>query len=516
MSAKSAALSESESKRVSADLCTPTPSNHTASSLMPSDHAYSASALPTSAAKPTTGPIPRRPAASNQATSNHAISNHAISNQAISDQGTLGQVTPEALSEEALEKAIDEALEPLIKGDFHSRWDSAKQFSRRFAHLGDCIVPYLIHHLQSQSDPDIQWFLIRILSQFDRPAVVEAIAHILVSSPSEDLQVEAGKALTTLGASAITTLSRLLAAEVPGEQRLLAARALAHIRRSATIEPLLSIATDPNSQLRAIATEALGSFHSPRVTPILLNALNDEPAICTEAIRALGRRRDLLGSTDLVTPLKKCLYAVDEAIARESAIALGRLGDESAANALGYILTQPIAASVKIAAVRALAWLGTPVAIQLLTETFSCDSLRVAPAVTREIAKALGQTRSAPLKPQAAQPLIAWLQAQQPSAPDNATRHAAPNLAAPNLAAPNLATLKQAVVSALARLGQIDAIDSLIPALADPEPRIKMHVLSALHQIDPRVAQAKIQDYLNDAQISPELKRQVKDSLVAL
>ncbi|MEL6605871.1 MAG: HEAT repeat domain-containing protein [Cyanobacteria bacterium J06614_10] len=488
MSAESTALSESESEGVIADLCAPIPSDDTAS-LMSSDHSYAVSALPTGAAQPTS-PTAQRPATSPRA------------------ERRKGIAAP--LSEEMLKKAVDQALETLKEGDFHSRWDSAKQFSRQFAHLGDRTVPHLIGHLQNQNDPDIQWFLIRILSQFDRPAVVEAIAHLLLSSPNEDIQIEAGKALTTLGPGAIATLSRLLATGIPIEQRLLAARALSHIRRSATIEPLLSIAADPNPRLRAIATEALGSFHSPRVTPVLLNALNDEPAICTEAIRALGRRRDLLGSTDLVSPLKKCLYAADEAIARESAIALGRLGDDSAANALGYILTQPIAASVKIAAVRALAWLGTSVAIALLTGAFeNDDSLRIVPAVRQEIAKALGQTRSLSLKPQAARPLITWMQAQPQTAP---------NLAIDKMPTktPEAAMLKQAVVSALARLGQVDAVDSLIPALADPDPRIKMHVLSALNQIDPRAAQTKIQAYLNSDQVSQTIKRQVKESLAAL
>ncbi|MEL6468483.1 MAG: HEAT repeat domain-containing protein [Cyanobacteria bacterium J06623_4] len=493
MSAESTALSESESEGALVDLCAPIPSDDTAS-LMSSDHSYAVSAIPTGAAQPTTSPAVQRPAASPRAESRE------------------GTAAP--LSEHLLKKAVDQALETLKEGDFHSRWDSAKQFSRQFAHLGDRTVPHLIRHLRSQSDPDIQWFLIRILSQVGRSemidAVVEAIAHSLLSSPNEDIQIEAGKALTSLGPGAITTLSRLLATDIPIEQRLLAARALSHIRRSATIDPLLSIATDLDPQLRVIATEALGSFHSPKVTPILLNALKDEPAICTEAIRALGRRRDLLGSIDLVSPLKKCLFAADEAIARESAIALGRLGDESAANALGYILTQPIAASVKVAAVRALAWLGTPVTIALLTEAFeNDDSLRIVPAVTREIAKALGQTRSLSLKPQAARPLIIWMQVQQPTAPNSAIDRMPDEM-------PDTAMLKQAVVSALARLEQLEAIDCLIPALADPDPRIKMHVLSALNQIDPRAAQTKIQAYLNNEQVSPTVKRQVKESLTAL
>lgn len=258
-------------------------------------------------------------------------------------------VDPNDIKPPPLEKQIAEAIEQLAVGDFHSQWDYAKQFSRQFAQWGDRIIFPLVHQLKTHQDPEIQWFLVRILSQFEHPTIVTALAQLLVTTHSKELQIEVSKALSILGESAIKTLSDLLATSVKEEQpgldapldlqldaqRILAARTLAYIRRSAVIEPLLSIVDDPHPELRAIAIEALGSFHDARITPVLLAALKDKPPICMEAIRTLGRRRDLLAVTDLITPLEQCLLATDETVASESATALGRLGSEAAITALG-------------------------------------------------------------------------------------------------------------------------------------------------------------------------------------
>ena len=390
---------------------------------------------------------------------------------------------------------IERAIALLITGDFHSKWSHTKQFAKEFAHWGDRPITYLINHLHSSSEPENQWFLIRTLGQYNHPAVVEALANFLVATPVEELQLEATKALTNLEGSAIATLTRLLNSSSTA-QRVLAARTLAKIRRGAVIEPLLSIVTDPSEQLRIIAIEALGSFHDPRITPVLLNALTDKAPIAIEAVRTLGRRSDLLPTTDLTTPLHGCLLGADADVARESAIALGRLGGESAAEILGEFLTQPAATRVKVAAVRALGWLDTPAATLYLITAFDRPFPLIMPEVRQEIGRSLGQTRSTALKLAAAKPLVNWLQQQKTVNLDTLT-------------------LKQTVISALARLGAVNAIDSLIPLLADPDACIKMNALSALKQIDPRAAQARIQDYLLNEAVSYQVKAGIADTLKA-
>ena len=365
-----------------------------------------------------------------------------------------------------LDEAIQQAIAQITTGDFHSRWDSTKQYSKQFAEWGDRSVNPLIDQLQNESDPTNQGFLVRVLSQFNRADVACAIAQLLMATPDEDVQIEATKALTTLGSIAIETLTTLL--ETPDlSQKILAARALSHIRRSSVITPLLSVATHPNSDLRAIALEALGSFHDPRITLLLLAAVEDEPAISQEAIRALGRRSDLLETTDLMTPLTRALSSPDESVAKESAIALGRLGSPAAISALASLLSQPRPTAVKIAAVRALGWSGTRMAIEAMAEAFDYTVPVMMPEVKLEIARSLGQTYDDYLKAIAARPLITWLKSK------------------PNTAEQPTFSLKQTVILTLSRLGSPDAIEPLVVTLEDADDRIRMHALSALKQIDP-------------------------------
>lgn len=419
---------------------------------------------------------------------------------------------------EVNETEIEQAIAPLITGDFHSKWSHAKQFAKEFAHWGDRPISHLIHHLHSSSDIENQWFLIRTLSQYNHAIVVEAIANFLVTTPVEELQLEATKALTNLGSSAIATLTDLLNSGST-EQRILAARTLAKIRRGAVIDPLLGIAAAPDEQLRIIAIEALGSFHDPRITSVLLNALNDEAPIAIEAVRTLGRRSDLLATTDLIAPLHGCLLGSDANVARESAIALGRLGGrlggrssgDTVAEILGEFLTQPAASRAKVAAARALGWLDRPAAILFLAAAFDCPFPLIMPEVRQEIVRSLGQTRVVALKPTAAKPLINWLDGQGRSKPELLNGQI--NHEGDRASNPSTLALKQTIISALAQLGAIGALDSLIPLLADPDARIKMHALSALKQIDPRAAQAKIQTYLSHREASHELKAGITDTL---
>ncbi|MEL6554446.1 MAG: HEAT repeat domain-containing protein [Cyanobacteria bacterium J06621_11] len=448
-----------------------------------------------------------------------------------------------------IDAQVDQAIAQLLAGDFHSQWAQSKQLAKKFAGWGDRSIPALLRQLKSQSDPDIQWFLVRILSGFRHPSIVEALAQLLVATPNEQLQAEIIKALAGFGESAIAHLSALLSAMPSGatpssgptkhestdeavnlavnlavpEQRLLAARVLARIRRSCTIEPLLSIAADPDPALREIAIEALGSFHDARITPFLLAALEDEPAICVEAIRTLGRRSDLLPAVDLIVPLQSCLQSSHEAIACESAVALGRLGHQRAITALGEQLSAPLAIPVKVAIVQALGWLNVPDAIAHLTQAFAYDVPVIMPVVQQALAKALGQTRDLSLKAMAARPLIDWLSASLASA-SLASASAAPDIdpvpTTDNAGERDYAmradfALMQSTLTALTRLAVPDSLDCLILALSYPDPRIRMHALNALRQIDPDAAQIKIQRYLHSDMLSPVAKQYVSETLAA-
>jgi HEAT repeat protein len=423
-----------------------------------------------------------------------------------------------------IEQDIEQAIAALTTGDFPSKWDHARAFGKRFAHWGDRPIPHLIQHLQSSPNVENQWFLIRTLGQFKHPSVVEALASFLVNTPEKELQIEATKALTGLGSCAIAALTLLITSPLT-ERRKLAAGTLAKIRRSAVIEPLLSVVNDPDEQLRGIAIEALGSFHDPRITPVLLKAVHDTTAIAIEAIRTLGRRSDLLATTDVIALLQACLLGDDADIARESAIALGRLGahpgGEPAAQALGQFLTGSAPSPVKVVAARALGWLEAPEATVHLATAFESPFPLVMPEVRQEIARSLGQTRLAELQPIAAKPLVAWLESQSSVQPQiqaqmqTQMQTQMQNQAQTHQLSIDILALKQAVLSALARLGVIDTISSLIPSLGDPDARIRMHALNALKQIDPNMAQAKVANYLSTEPLPFALQEKIAHSLSA-
>ncbi|WP_198011380.1 HEAT repeat domain-containing protein [Synechococcus sp. PCC 7335] len=415
------------------------------------------------------------------------------------------------MSEKSMAEVIDQAIASLEENDFHSQWQDAKQLSRQIAQWGDHPVPYLVNRLRTASDLHTQWFLVRVLSQFDQIEGIEAIAHLLATTQNEDLKIEVRNALIRIGNSAIDTVSDLLSLDQPIERRIVAVKVLAHIRRSATIEPLLSVVKDDNAEIRAVAIEALGSFHDPRITPVLLAALEAETdadvAICIEAIRTLGRRSDLLSNINLVDPLQQCLRHDHSQIAAESAIALGRLGTEDAVVALGQALVQPVATSVKAAIVRALGWIDTENAIRSLAIAFEQSAPMIMPTIKPEIARALSQTHQHSLRPYAAKPLIAWLGRSVQSA-DNFLANPFPDVSTDN--SPNL---KQSVVSALARLGQTDAITVLIPLLADSDSRIRIHAHSALQQIDYEEAESRLRYYLLDEKNPIKVRNAVRECL---
>lgn len=410
---------------------------------------------------------------------------------------------------------IDRMVAALEEDDFYTQWESAKQLSRQVAQWGDRTIPYLINRLQATTNPDIQWFLVRILAQFDQIEVIEAIAQLLTTTQNEDLQTEICKALTHIGHGAIETVSELLDCSHPIERRILATRVLACIRRTATIEPLLSVAEDENPQIRAIAIEALGSFHDARITPVLLAALEERAAaadapVCIEVIRTLGRRSDLLPQTDLVGPLQQCLLDQNSQIAKESAIALGRLGTKDAVVALGDALIRPVATTVKVAIVRALGWIDSYRSVQLLAIAFRQCAPLIMPAVKPEIARALGQTYDPSLRSQATQPLIDWLQTHLNEIHSN-------EIVNPDSRSESdtLLELKRAIVLALGRLGEIASIKALISLLASSDEQITIHILSALHQIDPDSAKAQLRSYLADEKTPIEIRNKVRERLKA-
>lgn len=385
-----------------------------------------------------------------------AQENWSLLNQCV--RQILGE---EKLAESDLMQILHWSIEVLEAGDFQERWDVAKVFPS----LGSKAIAPLIAILEDEdADEELRWFVARILGEFNDPAVISALVDLLKTSESEELSAMAAAALANLGKGAIAALTDLLA---NSESRLLAVRGLAHIRTKEAIAPLLEVVGDEDVQVRAVAIEALSSFHDSRIPPVLLEALKDIAApVRREAAIALGVRTDLREELDLVNVLRPLLWDFNLEVCQQAAIALGRLGTDSAADALFELLQSPATPiPLQLEAIRSLVWVGTPKAISYLQQLLWKEAdLSIKPdshqSLWQEIIAVLGRVEHPDLAPAAAEILIDVLKSNHP-----AIEH------------PNI---KQAVAVSLGQLGNQEAIDPLMEMLKDADLGVRLHAIAAL------------------------------------
>ena len=374
------------------------------------------------------------------------------------------------------------AIDILIWGDFHQRWDVVKllpKFGR------EAIAPLLEILADEDADEELRWFAVRSLGAFDDPEAIAGLVELLQTSANSEEQGIAAAALAEIGLSAVSAITKLLERE---DTRALAARSLAYIRTKETIAPLLSIVQDSNVEIRAIAIEALSSFHDPRIPPVLVDALNDLGAkVRKEAVTGLSFRPDLREELNLVELLLLRLYDFSIDVCLAAANGLGRLGTDRAATGLFRVLSSPhtpIALQIEI--VLALGRIGTSVSLEYLRQVFE---QMTSIATWQETINALGRVEQRSLKPQAAEILLELL----------CTNH---------VVAQHV-KLKQAIALSLGQLGKMQAIPSLIQLLADSDLAVKLHAIAALKQLDSATAYQQLAQLANDSTISPQLQQGV-------
>ncbi|MEL6438325.1 MAG: HEAT repeat domain-containing protein [Cyanobacteria bacterium J06621_8] len=357
------------------------------------------------------------------------------------------------LNSQEWQTTFEIALSMLLEADFQHKWEITKLFPS----LGSGIAPTLTNIVLDETvGGEVRWFICQILGNFPQQEVVLTLVELLQQTDEGELIKIAGKTLTKIGDHAVAPLVDLL--EQP-QHRFLAVQSLSYIRTAKTIAPLLSVASDQDSQIRATAIKALGSFHDRRVPPVLIQALTDKAsAVRKEAAIALGFRPELCQELDLVGHLQPLLRDLNIEVCSEAAIALGRMKQEPATAALSQILqasTTPMQLKSEIA--RALGWSEVSSGISYLQQALSQASA----VITQEIIVVLGRVRLPELRHQSTQVLINFWQEQQPSHPQ----------------------IRQTLANSLGELGNSSARGILEQLAADGDRKVQLHAQAALRKL---------------------------------
>ncbi len=384
-----------------------------------------------------------------------------------------------AITATEVTQALNLALMVLREGDFQQRWEVTKFIPK----LGEVAIAPLMAILKDEDiEVEVRWFAGRTLGGFDNPQVITTLVEMLQNTEDPDLATVTAEALTHIGTNAIASLTQLLP---DPESRLIAVQALAQIRRPQTLEPLLTVVNDPDAKVRLLSIEALGSFHSSEITTVLLSALKDTNAqVRKEAVIALGRQGEYIIPDDLVAAVQPLLYDLNPIVCKESAIAIGKIGTETAIEALFHVLKSPLTPIyLKREVIKALAWSETPLALSYLQKGLGWSDAEIC----LEIVTRLGRILSPGLQPQAVQILVEFLNSQQF----------------------NLGEIKmqQATAQSLGELGQPEAIDPLLQLASVSENRVYLHCITALSKL-PNI-NVQLQQRLTDLYSSPTLRKMI-------
>jgi HEAT repeat protein len=388
-------------------------------------------------------------------------------------------------------QVLELALQVLLQGDFEEQWEIAKILPK----LGVIAIQPLLNLLNNDElELEERWFIARILGEVGggvalpehRSQVVTALIESIERNEDPDLVEMATSALAKIGTPAIAALTDLLNPPLGKnscrEHRVLAVTALAQIRHSQTIEPLLGAADDPDPQIRTLTIEALGSFHDPRIPPLLLAKLTDVGASVRQAaVVALCLRPDLAAELDLVTHLRPLLFDLNLAVCEATALGLARLNDVRVVELLRQVaIADRTPASLRAQAILGLGWIGTEAAITTLSSLLSVAP----PDLASEIIASVSKTEHERIY--ASQVLLAYLATDRLSA-----------------------SLKQEIATALGNLGNIQAVSELVQLLGDPDDRVKFHAIAAMVKLSP-IIPLQILELASRPDLDPELQSGVR------
>ncbi|NET43651.1 HEAT repeat domain-containing protein [Okeania sp. SIO2B3] len=391
-----------------------------------------------------------------------------------------------------LDVALDLAITVLKNGDFQEKWDIYKLFKQ----IGKPAIAPLIEIIQDENlDLEKRWFVARILADFNSDEVREVLKNIIISSETEDLQEIAADTLAVLGDSAVDILTDLLANP---DSRLLATKALAKINSPSTITPLLNLVKDGNDEVRKTAITALSNYHDSRLLFVLISALKDTVAqVRKEAVIGLSAYANLHQELGLVELLQPLLWDINFEVCQQVALAMGKIGTNTAATALFELLkTTTVPVFLKLDAVRALGWVETQVSVEYLQSLLG-DNCLVAvehqPQIVNEIITVLGKIERQELKPKATEILIEFLRS--------------------NNSVLESVRVKNSLILALGYLGDICALDYLIQLLEEDDASVRLHCIAALKQLDPEIAYQQLIYLSQKSNIKSELKTGISTAI---
>ena len=391
-----------------------------------------------------------------------------------------------------LDEVIDLGIEVLQNGDFQEKWDIDKLFKQ----IGKPAIAPLIEIIKDREiDLEQRWFVTKILAEFNSEEVLETMGNIIVSSEPVDLQEIAAETLASFGDSAIDLLTDLLAKP---KSRLLAIKALAKINCISIIPALLTVVKDENNEVRMIAISALNNYCDSRIPIVLISALKDKVAkVRKAAIIGLAGYANLHQELGLVKLLQALLWDINFEVSQQAAIALGKIGTNSAATALCELLkTTTVPVFFKIDAVRALGRIETQVSLEYLQNLLGYNFLVKVndwAQIVNEIIIALGKLEKPELKHQATSILIEFIASGNPNLEN--------------------ICVKKSLALTLGYLGNIHALEYLIQLLEDGDNSVILHSVAAMKKLDSKKAYQKLVSLSEQATLNSQLKKGIATAL---
>ncbi len=370
-----------------------------------------------------------------------------------------------------LKSSINRAIQRLLQGDFHERWEAAKQLTR----WGEPVIEPLLALLVSEEDEDVFWFVARILGDLQHPDAVSALVELVGRAAEQpDVAMAAALGLANSGAMALPALRSLMTSPVT---RTLAVTALARLQGVEVIDLLVPLAADEDPEIRAMALEALAATQATpedlaQIQEILMRALGDfaSPVRIAALSTLTGRLRSWPPEDRAVLAdrLAGLLRDLNPDVIRQAAIALGRLDEPAAVQALVAGLDLALPAPLQTQLLRSLCWQGTPEALTALTahlQILQRSNSPEAQTLSRDLILSLGRMEGEGLRHQATLLLLDFLRRHGERLSER---------------------LREAVALSLGYLGDTLAVEPLLNLLADPVVGVRMHAIAGLKHLCPR------------------------------